>query len=113
MVKRCKWATKESQHNYHDQDWGVPVHNDRLLFEMLILEGAQAGLSWDTILKRRETYKKAYDNFNAIKIVNYTDKDKKRLLADPGIIRNKLKVEASIINAKEFLKVKKEFGSFD
>ena len=98
---------------YHDKEWGVPIHNDRKLFEMLILEGAQAGLSWSTILKRRKTYKKAFDNFDTKKISKYDSKDVKRLLSDKGIIRNKLKINATIINAKEFLKIKKEFGSFD
>jgi len=113
-MKRCEWAGKEKDMlEYHDKDWGVPVHNDRLLFEMLILEGAQAGLSWSTILKRRKTYKKAFDNFDAKKIVKYTAKDKKRLLNDPGIIRNRLKVDATILNAQKFLEVQKEFGSFN
>ena len=98
---------------YHDEEWGIPVHDDRKLFEMLILEGAQAGLSWETILKRRKTYRKAFDNFNAAKISKYKEKDVKRLMKDPGIIRNKLKIQAAIINAKQFLKIKKEFGSFD
>ena len=112
-MKRCEWAKGEDMVDYHDKDWGVPVHNDRLLFEMLILEGAQAGLSWSTILKRRKTYRKAYDKFDARKIAQYTAKDVKRLLADTGIIRNRLKVAASIINAQNFLEVQKEFGSFD
>jgi DNA-3-methyladenine glycosylase I len=112
-MKRCEWAKHESMHEYHDKDWGVAVHDDKLLFEMLILEGAQAGLSWSTILKRRKTYKKAFDNFNAEKIAKYTKKDKKRLLSDAGIIRNRLKVDAAILNAQKFLEVKKEFGSFD
>ncbi len=111
--KRCEWAINESMHEYHDKEWGSPVHDDRLLFEMLILEGAQAGLSWNTILKRRQTYKKAFDNFNVEKISNYNQKDVKRLLAEEGIIRNKLKIKATIINAKKFLDVKREFGSFD
>ena len=98
---------------YHDKEWGVPVHNDRKLFEMLILEGAQAGLTWETVLKRRKTYKKAFDNFDARKIAKYTATDVKRLLNDPGIIRNRLKVAATIGNAKGFLELQKEFGSFD
>jgi len=113
MKKRCNWGKSESMLDYHDKEWGVPVHSDRKLFEMLILEGAQAGLSWETILKRRITYQKAFDNFDAVKISKYTDKDVKRLLNDKGIIRNKLKVAAAINNAKRFLEVKKEFGSFD
>jgi len=100
-------------HDYHDKEWGVPVHNDRHLFEMVILEGAQAGLSWSTILKRRKTYKKAFDNFDAKKIAKYTATDVKRLLNDPGIIRNKLKVKAAISNAQKFLDIQKDFGSFD
>jgi len=111
---RCGWpGNDELMINYHDEVWGKPVHDDRTLFEFLILEGAQAGLSWSTILNRQHTYKKAFDNFDAKKISKYTGKDKKRLLADPGIIRNKLKVNAAIINAKLFLEVQKEFGSFD
>ena len=98
---------------YHDKEWGLPVHNDRKLFEMLILEGAQAGLSWSTILKRRKTYKKAFDNFDAKKISKYNYKDVKRLLGDEGIIRNRLKIKATITNAKKFLEIQKEFGSFD
>ena len=113
MKKRCEWGEHESMVEYHDKEWGVPVHDDIKLFEMLILEGAQAGLSWSKILKRRKTYRKAFDNFNPVKISKYTDKDVKRLLADEWIIRNKLKVSAAINNAKRFLEVKKEFGSFN
>ena len=98
---------------YHDKEWGVPVHDDRKLFEMITLEGAQAGLTWATILKRRKTYRKAFDNFNVKKIAKYTEKDVKRLLNDKGIIRNKLKVRSTILNAQLFLEIKKEFGSFD
>ncbi len=111
--KRCQWAAKEHQHDYHDTEWGVPVHDDRLLFEFLILEGAQAGLSWDTILKKRDHYRKVYDNFDPRKVARYTQKKVDKLLADPGIVRNRLKVAASITNAKAFLEVQKEFGSFD
>ena len=111
--KRCPWAKSELMIKYHDKEWGLPVRNDRKLFEMLILEGAQAGLSWSTIIKRRKTYKKAFDNFDAEKISKYNKKDVKRLLSDEGIIRNKLKVEAAIINAKKFLEIKKEFGSYE
>jgi DNA-3-methyladenine glycosylase I len=113
MKKRCSWANTESMTKYHDKEWGVPIHDDRKLFEMLILEGAQAGLSWSTILKKRKTYKKAFDNFDVKKISKYNLEDVKRLLGDKGIIRNKLKINSTIINAKEFLKIKREFGSFD
>ena len=114
MKKTCTWAqSTKSMIDYHDKDWGVPVHDDRLLFEMLILEGAQAGLSWSTILNRRKTYKKAFDNFNVKKISKYNAKDVKRLLNDPGIIRNKLKVASTILNAKLFIEIQKEFGSFN
>jgi DNA-3-methyladenine glycosylase I len=112
-LKRCEWAAKEHQHDYHDREWGVPVHDDRLLFEFLILEGAQAGLSWDTILKKREHYRKVYDHFDAVKVAGYTQRKVDKLLADPGIVRNRLKVAASIGNAKAFLAVQKEFGRFD
>jgi DNA-3-methyladenine glycosylase I len=98
---------------YHDTEWGVPVHDDRRLFEFLILEGAQAGLTWQTILSKRENYRKAFHNFEAAKIAKYTERDVKRLLADPGIVRNRLKVRAAIGNARAFLKVQEEFGSFD
>jgi len=98
---------------YHDKEWGKPVHRDRRLFEMLLLEGAQAGLSWDTILKRRENYRKAFAGFDPIKVATFTAKKKKQLLHDPGIIRNRLKVDAAVTNAQAFLAVQKEFGSFD
>ena len=113
-MERCGWATNDPVYiKYHDTEWGVPVHDDRLLFEFLILEGAQAGLSWLTILKRRETYKKAFDNFDAKKIAKYDQTKVDELLLDEGIIRNKLKVAAAILNARLFLEVQKEFGSFD
>ena len=99
--------------DYHDKEWGVPVHDDRKHFEFLILEGAQAGLSWDTILKRREGYRKAFAGFDPKKVAKFGEKDVERLLADPGIIRNRLKVASTIANAKAFLEVQKEFGSFD
>src|SRR6266498_2709959 len=105
MTKRCDWATTESMIAYHDKEWGVPVHDDRLLFEFLILEGAQAGLSWSTILNKRENYRKAFDNFEARKIAKYDARKIKKLLADPGIVRNKLKVAAAVQNAKAFLTV--------
>ncbi len=98
---------------YHDTEWGVPVHDDRVLFEFLILEGAQAGLSWQTVLNKRENYRKAFSNFDAKKIAKYDAKDVKRLLANEGIIRNRLKIAATIQNAQKFLEVQKEFGSFD
>lgn len=112
-ANRCPWAKNELSIPYHDQEWGVPVHDDRLLFEFLILEGAQAGLSWDTILKKREHYKRVYDNFDAKKVSKYDAQKDAALLADAGIVRNRLKVAASIQNAKAFLEVQKEFGSFD
>lgn len=110
---RCAWAKTEWMLHYHDKEWGVPVHDDRLLFEFLILEGAQAGLSWDTILRKRENYRRVYDNFDARKIAKYNSRKVAELLADAGIVRNRLKVAASIQNAKAFLEVQKEFGSFD
>lgn len=113
MKNRCPWAEAELQHHYHDTEWGVPSHDDRHLFEMIILEGAQAGLSWATILHRRETYRAAYGNFDATAIARYDERKKARLLADPGIIRNRLKVEASVLNARAFLAVQAEFGTFD
>jgi DNA-3-methyladenine glycosylase I len=111
---RCAWAGEEpAMVAYHDEEWGAPVHDDRVLFEFLILEGAQAGLSWRTILNKRESYRKALSGFDAKKIAKYGEKDVARLMADPGIVRNKLKVAATIQNAKAFLAVQKEFGSFD
>ncbi len=111
---RCEWAeTNELFIQYHDNEWGAPVHDDRLLFEMLNLEGAQAGLSWLTILKKRGNYKVAFDNFNAQKIANYDEPKKLALLNNVGIVRNRLKINAVIENARAFLKVQQEFGSFD
>ncbi len=98
---------------YHDEEWGVPVHDDRTLFEFLILEGAQAGLSWNTILNKRENYRRAFDGFDPKKVARYDQRKIAKLLADPGIVRNRLKVAASVANAKAFLKVQEEFGSFD
>ena len=112
-MNRCSWPKSELDIAYHDTEWGVPVHDDRLLFEMLILEGAQAGLSWSTILKKRENYRRAFDNFDARKIAKYDARKVKSLLADEGIVRNRLKVTATIQNANAFLEVQKEFGSFD
>src|SRR5262245_21572350 len=112
-MNRCSWAKGDAYIAYHDKEWGVPVHDDRVLFEFLILEGAQAGLSWSTILNKRENYRRAFDNFDARKIARYDSRKVKKLLADPGIVRNRLKVAATIQNAKAFLAVQKEFGSFD
>ncbi len=113
-MKRCEWANRsELERSYHDNEWGVPIHDDRSLFEFLVLEGAQAGLSWSTILRKREGYRKAFDNFNALKISRYAGNDISRLLADPGIVRNRLKITATITNARAFLQLQKQFGSFD
>ena len=112
--RRCAWAASTPLfYPYHDEEWGVPSHTDRHLFEMLILEGAQAGLSWATILKKRRAYRKAYDDFDAAKIARYSVRKVAALLADEGIVRNRLKVAASIGNARAFLAVQDEFGSFD
>jgi len=110
---RCSWATNELSIRYHDEEWGVPVHDDRTLFEFLILEGAQAGLSWNTILNKRENYRRAFDGFDPRKVARYDQRKITKLLADPGIVRNKLKIAAAIQNAKAYLKVQEEFGSFD
>ena len=112
-IVRCPWPSNDLSIRYHDLEWGVPVHDDRLLFEYLILEGAQAGLSWQTVLNKRENYRAAFDNFDAEKIARYGEKQTARLLANEGIIRNRLKIAATIQNAKSFLKVREEFGSFD
>jgi DNA-3-methyladenine glycosylase I len=112
-MKRCEWAKTELSIAYHDNEWGVPVHDDRLLFEFLILEGAQAGLSWETILKKRDSYRLAFDNFDAREVAKYNNHKINELLSDPGIVRNKLKIAAAIQNARLFLDVQKEFGSFD
>ena len=112
-MKRCTWPKNELAIRYHDEEWGVPLHDDEKLFEFLILEGAQAGLSWDTILRKRENYRKAFDGFDVNKVARYTDKRIEKLLKDEGIIRNRLKVASAVSNAKAFLKVQKEFGSFD
>lgn len=110
---RCGWGTKDAQYiQYHDEEWGVPVYDDRKLFEFLILEGAQAGLSWSTILKRRENYRKAFDGFDPEKVARYSQKKIDALLQDAGIIRNKLKVKSAVANARAFLKIQEEFGSF-
>ena len=111
---RCPWCLgSEAYIAYHDKEWGTPVHDERMLFELLILEGAQAGLSWSTILNKRDNYRRAFDNFDARKIAGYSDKKIARLLADAGIVRNRLKIAAAIQNAKSFLAVQKEFGTFD
>ena len=111
---RCAWVGDDPLYlAYHDEEWGVPVHDDRVLFEFLILEGAQAGLSWITILKKRDNYRRAFDNFDPRKIARYDDAKVRTLLADPGIVRNRLKIAATIQNAKAFLAVQKEFVSFD
>lgn len=114
MVIRCRWVNNdEKMRKYHDLEWGVPVHDDQILYEFLILEGAQAGLSWNTILQKRENFRKAFDNFDYKKIARYNEKKTEELLNDKGIIRNKLKIGAAIANAKALLKVQNEFGSFD
>jgi DNA-3-methyladenine glycosylase I len=110
---RCPWAKTDLYVQYHDEEWGVPVHDDRLLFEFLILEGAQAGLSWETILKKRENYRRAFDNFDPAVVAKYGEKKRKGLLADAGIVRNRLKIEAAVQNAKVFLAVQNEFGTFN
>lgn len=110
---RCDWARTDLSILYHDQEWGVPQHDDRVLFEFLVLEGAQAGLSWETILKKRENYRRAFNNFDVRRIAKYDARKTSQLLSDPGIIRNRLKVAAAIQNARAFLQVQKELGSFD
>jgi DNA-3-methyladenine glycosylase I len=110
---RCPWAKTELYIQYHDTEWGVPVHDDRLLFEFLILEGAQAGLSWETILKKRENYRRAFDNFDPAIVARYGQKKRRALLADAGIIRNRLKIEGAVQNAKAFLAVRDDIGTFD
>ena len=113
MKSRCGWARGDEYVAYHDQEWGVPLHDDRALFEFLILEGAQAGLSWSTILKKRENYRRAFDGFDAKKVARYTEAKVAELLQDTGIVRNRLKVNAAVKNANAFLAVRKEFGTFD
>jgi DNA-3-methyladenine glycosylase I len=111
--KRCAWAADPLFWEYHDNEWGVPVHDDRRLFEFLVLEGAQAGLSWATILRKREAYRKAFCDFDIARVARFTAKDEARLLADPGIVRNRQKIAAAIGNAKAVLAIQREFGSFD
>ncbi|MDW7773425.1 MAG: DNA-3-methyladenine glycosylase I [Desulfobulbaceae bacterium] len=113
-MQRCGWAcSSELEQAYHDREWGVPVHDDRVLFEFLILEGAQAGLSWSTILKKRQEYRIAFDNFNPARIAGYPDKKITELLQNPGIVRNRLKILAAVKNAVAFLKIQEQYGSFD
>ena len=112
--QRCEWGTSSALYiDYHDSEWGVPVHDDRTLFEFLILEGAQAGLSWSTILNKRQAYIQAFDNFEPAKVASYDDTKVQALLANPGIVRNRLKIQAAIQNARSFLAVQDQFGSFD
>jgi DNA-3-methyladenine glycosylase I len=113
QITRCPWPKSELDIRYHDEEWGVPQHDDRILFEFLILEGAQAGLSWSTILNKRENYRRVFDKFDPRKIARYDSRKIKRLMADTGIVRNRLKIAATIQNAKAFLAVQQEFGTFD
>jgi DNA-3-methyladenine glycosylase I len=112
-VIRCHWASNALNIPYHDEEWGVPLHDDQKLFELLILEGAQAGLSWDTVLQKRARYREVFDGFDAEKITRYDKKKVRQLLADAGIIRNRLKIDSTISNARSFLKIQEEFGTFD
>jgi DNA-3-methyladenine glycosylase I len=112
-ITRCHWAKNALNIPYHDEEWGVPLHDDQKLFELLILEGAQAGLSWDTVLQKRARYREVFDGFDAKKIARYDKKKVRELLADPGIIRNRLKIDSTISNARAFLKIQEEFGTFD
>jgi DNA-3-methyladenine glycosylase I len=112
-LNRCHWAKTDLSIAYHDREWGVPLHEDRGLFEFLILEGAQAGLSWETILRKRENYRRAFDNFDPRKVAKYDARKMQKLMTDEGIIRNRLKIASAIQNARAFLAVQKEFGSFD
>jgi DNA-3-methyladenine glycosylase I len=112
-MKRCTWPQNELAIAYHDTEWGVPVRDDRTLFEFLILEGAQAGLSWDTVLKKRENYREALDGFDPVKIARYTERRREKLLLNPGLVRNRLKIESTVTNAKSFLKVQDEFDGFE
>jgi DNA-3-methyladenine glycosylase I len=110
---RCRWAKTPASIAYHDKEWGVPVHDDRVLFEFLVLEGAQAGLSWETILNKRENYRKAFAGFDPAKVSRFSSSKKEALMQDAGIVRNRLKIESTVTNAKAFLAVQEEFGSFD
>jgi DNA-3-methyladenine glycosylase I len=113
VIKRCSWPKDEANIAYHDQEWGVPVHDDRRLFEFLILEGAQAGLSWSTILNKRVNYRRAFSNFDPKKVARFTPAKVRQLMQDAGIVRNRLKIESAVSNARAFLEVQAEFGSFD
>jgi DNA-3-methyladenine glycosylase I len=112
-MKRCAWARSPAMIEYHDREWGVPVHDDRVLFEFITLEGAQAGLSWETILAKREAYRRAFAGFDPAKVARFTAARRTRLMQDAGIVRNRLKIDSTITNAAAFLAVQKEFGSFD
>jgi DNA-3-methyladenine glycosylase I len=113
MIKRCAWARTPLSIAYHDEEWGVPLHDDTRLFEFLVLEGAQAGLSWETILNKRENYRAAFDGFNPVKVAKYNDRKVESLMNNAGIIRNRLKINSAITNSRAFLDVTREFGSFD
>jgi DNA-3-methyladenine glycosylase I len=113
MTTRCSWPSSELDITYHDKEWGVPVHDDRVLFEFLTLEGAQAGLSWSTILRKRENYRRAFTGFDPKKVARFTPAKTRALMKDEGIVRNRLKIESTVTNARAFLAVQKEFGSFD
>ena len=113
QIQRCAWAQTDLSIAYHDQEWGVPVHDDRVLFEFLILEGAQAGLNWETILKKRASYQEAFDHFDPVMVAGYGDKRMSELLQNPGVIRNRRKIQSAIQNAKAFLAIQEEHGSFD
>jgi DNA-3-methyladenine glycosylase I len=112
-MHRCPWAKSDLMIAYHDREWGVPLHDDRALFEFLILEGAQAGLSWETVLRKRDAYRESFANFDPNKVARFDARKIERLLTNPAIIRNRLKIESAVTNAKAFLKIQKEFGSFD
>jgi DNA-3-methyladenine glycosylase I len=112
-VTRCAWARTPLSIAYHDNEWGNPVHDDRVLFELITLEGAQAGLSWETILRKRDEYRKAFAGFDPVKVARFTPERIERLMANPGIVRNRLKIESTVSNAKAFLAIQREFGSFD
>ena len=112
-VKRCAWASSPAMFEYHDREWGVPVHDDIVLFEFMTLEGAQAGLSWDTILRKRESYRRAFAGFDPARVARFTAARRARLMKDAGIVRNRLKIDSAVTNARAFLKIQREFGSFD
>jgi DNA-3-methyladenine glycosylase I len=112
-MKRCAWARSPAMVAYHDREWGVPVHDDRVLFEFITLEGAQAGLSWETILNKREAYRRAFAGFDPVKVARFTAARRRQLMRDPGIVRNRLKIDSTVTNAAAFIKVQREFGSFD